>query len=163
VKTEPPPQRGLRKNPMTSGKLGMKLTIFSRLIIGYLIIFILVMAVSAYAALKLHQFNVGNRHILSIDNRILNHKKKLLDSIMSQQRYENEYILSKDIILYEQFLSAKNEFDKYLMEVLSIADTPPKKDSLNRVKSYSEHFQSLIKEESKLVGENQSYDKKWYE
>ncbi len=141
----------------------MKLTIFSRLIIGYLIIFILVMAVSAYAALKLHEFNVGNRHILSIDNRIVNYKKKLADSIMSQQRYENEYILSKDVILYEQFLLAKGEFDKYLMEVLSIADTPPKKDSLKRVRATSERYQFLIKKESELIRENRSYDKKWYE
>ncbi len=141
----------------------MKLTIFSRLIIGYLIIFLLVMAVSAYAIIKLHQFNVGNRYILSIDNRILNYKKKLTDSIISQQRYENEYIISKDIIFYEQFLSAKGKFDRYLVEVLSIADTPPKKDSLNRVKAYSERYQSLVKSESKWIRENQAYDKKWYE
>jgi uncharacterized membrane protein YfcA len=46
---------------------------------------------------------------------------------------------------------------------ISLEDTPPKKDTLNRVKAYSESYQSLIKEESKLVRENQSYDKKWYE
>jgi two-component system sensor histidine kinase GlrK len=141
----------------------MKLTLFSRLIISYIIIFVLVMAVSMYAILKLHQFNTGNYYILNIDNRILNYKKKLADVMISQQRYENEYILSKDIIFYQRFLSTKDEFNKYLVEVRSIADTPQKRDSLNRVKTYSERYQSLVQEEGKFVRENQRYDKKWYE
>ena len=93
---------------------------------GYLVIFILVMAVSVYAILKLHQFNDGTRHILSVDNRILDYERKLTDSILSQIRYERKYIITKDNALYDQFLSAKEEFNKYLAEAISIADTPQK-------------------------------------
>jgi two-component system sensor histidine kinase GlrK len=141
----------------------MRLTIFSRLIIGYLVIFILAMAVSVYAIVKLRQFNSVTRRILNIDNRILDYEKKLADSTLSQLRYEKKYFITNDIALYDQFLSAKGEFDKFLNEALSIADTPQKKDSLNRIKTYHERYQSLVQEEVEFVKGNQRYSKKLYE
>ena len=141
----------------------MRLTIFSRLVTGYLVIFILVMAVSVYAILKLHQFNAGARHILNIDNRILDYEKKLTDSILSQLRYERKYVITKDRALYDQFLSAKEGFNKYLAEALLIADTPPKKDVLGKIKTNYGRYQSLADEEVELIRKNQPYPKKWYE
>lgn len=141
----------------------MRLTIFSRLMMGYLTIFILVMIVSVYAILKLHQLNTGTRHILRIDNRILDYEEKLTDSILSQLRYEKKYIITKDIVLYDHFLLAKEDFNKFLSEVLSIADTSEKRQSLSRVKAYDERFQSLIEKEIEHVRGNQTYPKRWYE
>lgn len=130
---------------------------------GYLTIFILVMIVSVYAILKLHQLNTGTRHILRIDNRILDYEEKLTDSILSQLRYEKKYIITKDIVLYDHFLLAKEDFNKFLSEVLSIADTSEKRQSLSRVKAYDERFQSLIEKEIEHVRGNQTYPKRWYE
>lgn len=130
---------------------------------GYLVIFILVMAVSVYAILKLHQFNAGTRHILNIDNRILDYEKNLTDSILSQLRYERKFIITKDRALYDQFLSAKEGFNKYLAEALLIADTLPKKDALGKIKTYYGRYQSLADEEVELIRKNQPYPKKWYE
>ena len=141
----------------------MRLTIFSRLMIGYFAIFFLVIIVSVYAILRLHQLNSGTRHILNIDNRILDYNEKLADSILSQLRYEKKYVLTKDILLYEQFLSAKGDFAKFLSELFLIVDTPEKKDSLNRAKTHYQRFQSLIDKEIEYVRGNHSYSKKWYE
>jgi two-component system sensor histidine kinase GlrK len=101
--------------------------------IGYFAILSLVILVSAYALLRLHQLNVGTRHILNVESRILDYQEKLADSVLSQLRYEKKYILTKDILLYEQFLSAKRDFTKLLSELLLIVDTPEKKDSLGTV------------------------------
>ena len=141
----------------------MRLTIFSRLIIGYLVIFVLAITVSLYAIVKLRQFNRVTRGILNIDNRILDCEKKLVDSTLSQLRYEKKYIILRDHAIYGQFLSAKGEFDKYLGEALSITDTPQKTDSLNKIKTYHERYQSLVQEEFELVRTNQPYQKKRYE
>ena len=141
----------------------MRLTIFTRLMMGYLVIFVLVMAVSVYAILRLYQFNEGTRHILRVDNRILDDERKLTDSILSQIRYEKKYIITKDNVLYDQFLSAKGEFNKYLAEGISMADTSPKKDSLNKAKAHYERYQSLVSEEVEYVRKNQNYSKRWYE
>ncbi|OGP96281.1 MAG: hypothetical protein A2157_18555, partial [Deltaproteobacteria bacterium RBG_16_47_11] len=131
--------------------------------IGYFAIFFLVILVSVYAILKLHQLNTGTRHILNIDNRILDYKEKLADSVLSQLRYEKKYVLTKDILLYEQFLSAKGDFTKFLSELLLIVDTSEKKDSLSKAKTHYQRFQSLIDKEIEYVQENQSYSKRWYE
>ena len=141
----------------------MRLTIFSRLMIGYFAILSLVILVSAYALLRLHQLNAGTRHILNIDSRILDYQEKLADSILSQLRYERKYVLTKDILLYEQFLSAKRDFTKTLSELLLIVDTPEKKDSLSKVKTHYQRFQSLIDKEIESVQGNQSYSKRWSE
>jgi two-component system sensor histidine kinase GlrK len=131
--------------------------------IGYFAIFLLVILVSVYAILRLHQLNTGTRHILNIDNRILDYQEKLADSILSQLRYEKKYALTKDILLYEQFLSAKGDYTKFLSELLLIVDTPEKKESLSRAKTHYQRFQSLIDKEIEYVRENQSYSKRWYE
>ena len=141
----------------------MRLTIFSRLMIGYFAIFFLLILVSVYAILRLHQLNTGTRHILNIDNRILDYEEKLADSVLSQLRYEKKYVLTKDILLYEQFLSAKRDFTKFLSELLLIVDTPKKKDSLSKAKTHYQRFQSLIDKEIEFVRGNQNYSKRWYE
>jgi signal transduction histidine kinase len=131
--------------------------------IGYFAIFSLVIFVSAYAILRLHQLNAGTRHILNVDNRILDFQEKLADSTLSQLRYEKKYVLTKDILLHEQFLSAKADSAKFLSELLLIVDTPEKKDSLSQAKIHYERFQSLIAKEIENVRGNQSYSKRWSE
>jgi two-component system sensor histidine kinase GlrK len=131
--------------------------------IGYFAIFSLVILVSVYAILRLHQLNTGTRHILNIDNRILDLEEKLADSTLSQLRYEKKYVLTKDILLYDQFLSAKGDFGKFLSELLLIVDTPEKKDSLIKIRAHYQRFQSLIDKEIEYVRGNRSYSKRGYE
>lgn len=132
----------------------MRLTIFSRLMIGYIAIFSLVILVSVYAILRLNQLNTGTRHILNIDNRILDYEEKLADSTLSQLRYEKKYVLTKDILLHDQFLSAKGDY---------FVDTPEKKDLLSKIQTHYQRFQSLIDKEIEYVRGNRSYPKRWYE
>jgi two-component system sensor histidine kinase GlrK len=142
---------------------GMRFTIFSRLMLGYLTVFILVMAVSVYAILKIRQLNRATDYILNIDNRILEDQKKLAEAILSQVRYERKYFIIRDNTFYKQFLSAKGEFDKYLDDVLSVVDSPPKKECLDKIKSHYEDYQSLINQEMKHVKANRRYRKRAYD
>jgi len=108
----------------------MKLSIFSRMMIGYIALFALLIAVSSYAVVKIRKFNKLTQQILLIDSRILQHGKKMTDSILSQSRFERKFILTRDRALYDQFLSGKETFHKMLNEALAIADTPYKKNVL---------------------------------
>ena len=87
----------------------MRFTIFSRLMLDYLTVVVLVMALSVYAILKIRQLNRGANYILNIDNRILEDQKKLTDAILSQLRYERKFVITRDATFYKQFLSAKGE------------------------------------------------------
>jgi len=73
------------------------------------------------------------------NSRILDYQEKLADSVLSQLRYEKKYVLTKDILLYEQFLTAKG-IPQILSELLLIVDTPEKKDSLSKVKIHYQRF-----------------------
>jgi two-component system sensor histidine kinase GlrK len=141
----------------------MKLSIFSRMMISYLAIFVLVMAVSAYTIIKIEQFNKVTRYILAIDSRILEYEKKLADSILSQSRFERKFILTKDQAFYDQFQSGKAAFDEMLTKAIAIADTSFKKETLDLLKKQFEAYQSLVDEEIKLIRASRDYSKRKYE
>lgn len=136
----------------------MHLTIFSRLILGYLLIFILVLAISVYAILQLQQFETVTRSIQELDNQMLESEKRLSDSLLSQMRYERKYVILRDRVLYDQYLLASDDFRKNMDQALLLAATLPQREILSRVKEYYEGYQSLITEEMKFVQANQPYD-----
>jgi hypothetical protein len=98
-----------------------------------------------------------------VENRILDYNERLTDSILSQLRYAKKYFITKDIVLYNQFLSAKEDFNKFLAEVLPLADTPEKRESLIKIKGHSSRYQSLIDKGIELARNNQPFPKGWYE
>ena len=89
----------------------MRLSLFSRLILGYLPVFGLVMAVSLYALRELQRFDDITQSILDRDNRILDYEKKLADSFLSQVRYERKFVITKDQALFREFLKFKGDFE----------------------------------------------------
>jgi two-component system sensor histidine kinase GlrK len=125
----------------------MKLSIFSRLLIGFLVIFALLMGGTVYGIFKLHQLNKGTRQIIRVDNRILDLKEKMTDSFLSQLRFEKKFTLTKDLSIYNQYLSAKKDFANYFSEILPLVDTPQKSKSLSQIKMTYSRFQSLAQEE----------------
>ncbi|OGP74968.1 MAG: hypothetical protein A2W09_02990 [Deltaproteobacteria bacterium RBG_16_50_11] len=141
----------------------MRLGIFSRLLIGFLVIFALLVGGTVYGIFKLHQLNKGTRQITRIDNRILDLKEKLTDSFISQLRFERKFVLTKDPSIYTQYLSAKNDFANYFAEGLSLVDTPEKRKSLSQIKIFYNRYQSLTEEEMEQIKVNPSPFKKRYE
>ena len=131
--------------------------------IGYLVVFSLVSTGSLYAIWKLHQLNVGTRHILDVDIRILDLGKILEDSILSQLRFEKKFVITKDLALYNQFLSKKAEFDKNIADALIMTDTTPKRNALNKMKASYDTYQSLFVKEVDSIKAQRDYFKKWYE
>ncbi len=141
---------------------GMRLTIFSRLVLGYSLIFILILAISVYAIFRLQQFETVIESIQEIDNRMLEYQKKLSDSLLSQMRYERKYVIGRDRALYDQFLLASDDFKNYVHQARHFAAALPQSQRLSRVKCYHEGYQSLITEEMKFIQANQRYDQEWY-
>ncbi|KPK02108.1 MAG: hypothetical protein AMK71_03360, partial [Nitrospira bacterium SG8_35_4] len=77
----------------------MRLTIFSRLVVGYLAIFILAMAVIIYAIAQLRQLEYITHSILSVDIGVLTYDQKLTDILLSLIRYEKKFIVDNDVEL----------------------------------------------------------------
>lgn len=133
----------------------MRLTIFSRLASGFLAILLIMGAVNAYTVLNLYRLNNETSSIFNTDGRLLDIKKNLTDSIFSQLEYEKKYVITKDTVFYNQFLTANKTFDRYFTEAVSISNTLPKNDSLKQLKIYHDQYQSIVREEFESLGTDQ--------
>lgn len=139
----------------------MRLSLFSRLILGYLAVFALVIAVSLYAIRELQHFDDITQSILDRDNRVLDYGKKLGDSFLSQVRYERKFVIAKDQALYREFLKFKGDFELYIKEVLGVAD-PSSLALLNQVMQAYERYQELFDKETAHIKAHQDYPQTWY-
>jgi two-component system, NtrC family, sensor histidine kinase GlrK len=132
----------------------MRLTIFGRLAFGFLAILLIMGAVNAYTILKLYGLNNETSSIFNTDGRLLDIKKNLSDSFLSQLESEKKYTITKDIVFYNQFITANKTFDKYFTEAVSISNGLQKKDSLKQVKTYYDQYQSIVREEIESLNRN---------
>jgi len=126
----------------------MKLTIFSRVLIGYLALILLVMAMGAYTFYQMTQINQVTESILTFNNQMIDLSEKLLDLIYSQVRYEKKFIISKDDIFYEEFLRLQNDFDQTLNGMTPPEDVPQAVLHLKNIKDLSQNYQALVHEEA---------------
>ncbi|HEY7319337.1 MAG TPA: ATP-binding protein [Candidatus Binatia bacterium] len=139
----------------------MRLTLFSRLILGYLAVFALVIAVSLYTLQQLQRFDDITQSILERDNRILDYEKKLADSFLSQVRYERKYVIAKDQTLYREFLKFKGDFERDLSEASELAD-PKLAELLNEVRQGYAQYQELFDKEIAQIRAHRDYPQGWY-
>lgn len=135
----------------------MRPTILTRMVIGYLAIFIPMAAVSAYTVSQLALFHRVTSGILHIDNRMRDLEEKLSDSILALTRYEKKYIITKDKELYKQFMLTERDVTERLDEATSIADTLHKRETLNRIKNYYQRYTSTFNEEVGFINKKQTY------
>ena len=139
----------------------MRLSLFSRLVLGYLVVFALVTTVSIYAIGELRRIEEITRSILDRDNRVLDYEKKLADNFLSQIRYERKYTIAKDQALYREFLKFKGDFERDLEEALAVAD-PKSADILSQVKQDYFAYQDLFAKEMVHIKADQDYSQEWY-
>ena len=132
------------------------------MVIGYLAIFLLVVAMSAYAIARIGKFNEVTKSVLMTNNRIIDYTVKLRDSILSQIRYERKFLITKDQVFYTQFSRFKSDFDQYLDELLSVADSSQVMSLVKSVRNSYQTYQTLFNEEVKYLKDGQSYSQQRY-
>lgn len=140
----------------------MRLTIFSRLVLSYLVISMLGLAASVYAIYQLREFEEGIRSILEVDNRLMDYEKKMTDALLSEMRFENKYAILRDRALYEEFLLARNDFDRYLLQGLIVANRSPQEKHLENVKQLHARYQGFIAREVQWIEAQEAYPQAWY-
>jgi len=122
----------------------MKLTIFSRLTIGYLTVFVIIGAMNLYAFLMLSQANSEMRRTVIVDERLLDIRKKLSDSILMQMGYEKKFLITKERTFLDRLDTAKRDFVQFLEEASTIADSSKQRVYLGRITVLFERYRSLL-------------------
>ena len=139
----------------------MRLSLFSRVTLGYLVIFVLVTAASGYAIFQLGQFDELTESILTIDNRVLDKEKTLEDLLLSQSRYEQKFAITHDQALYNEFMRLKEDFHMQLEQAQNFADAAAR-EALNEIKKNYQAYEDLVAQEAKLVGMRRTYSQTAY-
>lgn len=140
----------------------MRLSIFYRLIISYMAVFVPVIIVSVYALFQLNHFNNITHSIIDTDNLIIDYGKKMSDSFLSQIQYERKYIIIKNNAFYEHFALAEKDFNQYFQQVISIVDTQRKRDLLFKIKNSYNQYLALFNEEIEFIRANKRYPQEIY-
>ncbi len=125
----------------------MRLTIFARLSLGYLAILLILGAVNGYTLLKLYRLKHETSSIFNIDGRLLDLKKNLTDSLLSQIGHEKKFLITKDPAYSRQFLTENGLFNKYLAEADSIARSLPMKQTIDTIKVSYDQYKNIVTEE----------------
>ena len=145
-------------NPQRRIKFG----IFPRLTAGYLAVLFLLGASNVYAILKLVQFNATIANDYKEDIRMLDAGRRIVDSVFSQRRNEQKFMLTGDDVFYRQFLTAKADFEKLLAELNAFSPSSDKSNMINRIGRYQQRYQSLVNAEIDDLKHHRNYDRNRY-
>jgi two-component system sensor histidine kinase GlrK len=141
----------------------MRLTLFSRTVLGYLIFVVLVSAVSIFSIYQLSEVSKVSRSIILFDNTLLGFYEKLTNTLFSETGNEKKFIIMKDDAFYDRYQEAKKDFDQQLFELIVLTKSASAKSALNNINRLHHRFGELFGEEVRLLREGVVYDKGWYE
>ena len=139
----------------------MRLSLFSRLTLGYLTIFVLVTAVSVYAVAQFYRVAELTQSMLNFDNRVLELEDILRDKLLSQSRYEQRFVITKDEALFEQFLRLKEDFNVQLGRALALGDAAAQ-GLLRQVQADYRGYEELVVSEADLLRGRKAYSQVQY-
>ena len=124
---------------------------------GYLAIFLLVMALSFYVVIKIGHFNKVTQSVVSTNNRIVEQAGKLTDMILSQIRYERKFLISKDEAFFTQFQKLQGDANRCFVEMGVMADSEEIKEFLDKARASYQNYQSLFMQELQYLKAGQTY------
>ena len=127
------------------------MSLFARLVIGFLVVLALVSGVSLYALKNLKHFDRITRSILQNEMRAGDYEKKLADSLDSEMRYASRYLILKDEALYREFEKFTAQFRDDVDKALAQADADAA-TLLNEIKTGHEQYNDLVEEDIPIAG-----------
>jgi two-component system sensor histidine kinase GlrK len=137
------------------------MTLFSRLVVGFLVVFALVAGLSLYALQNLQQFDRITRSILENEIRVGGYEKKLADNLLSEIRYERKYVIAKEEALYTEFQKFAGDFQSDLDKARSVADSETAQ-VIAEINTAHNHYLHLLEKERAHLKARQPYPQGWY-
>ncbi len=140
----------------------MKLTIFARLALGYLLLVLLVFSIGAFSRYQLDSVREKTGSMIRNDTLLLEVQKKLLDSLLSGERNEEKYVLLHDPALLEEYRKAEAAFVKHLKEAGAISTYQDLRELLKKIETYHKQYSETFKEELGFIIRKEEYPRDEY-
>jgi two-component system, NtrC family, sensor histidine kinase GlrK len=132
------------------GAVRLKLSIYARLVISYLVFAAMLAGVSFFFIYHLDRFNQVIQSIVVNDTAATEFSIQLSDTLLSEVRNERKYVLLNDDQLYQNYLETGNEFERLLQKALAELTSPETAESLQAVADQHLQFTRLVEEERRL-------------
>jgi two-component system, NtrC family, sensor histidine kinase GlrK len=140
----------------------MKMGILPRWLLGYLAVFFLLAASNFYAVWMLQELGGSTIPSINADINVLDCQKRLVDSLLSQLRYERKYLLMGDPTLYAQFVQAGREFRQRVSEGRKAAKAGLDRGFFDSVEGLHLRYSALVNEEVNFFVSRREYDPEKY-
>ncbi|MBN1903625.1 MAG: HAMP domain-containing protein [Deltaproteobacteria bacterium] len=141
----------------------MKLTIFKRLIAGFFLILLVVVALSAYSVLKFRELNQAIRSISAVDSETLRCADRLRDGLYTLRKFERKYVISEDKDFLDQFHETEKSFQRDLDQIKSLLDAAGNHDRALLLRDACEKYSMKVEEEAELVRDKAGYNNRGFE
>ena len=127
------------------------MTIFSRLMLSYIVLLVMATGVSTYSILQLGQMREVTHSIILLDTNLLDLHKNMVDALLSVSRYEKNITVMWNPDLYKSFLSSNKDFERYLDEAMHLAEPGEMQEVLFRLGNKYRAYQARFAEEVSLL------------
>lgn len=140
----------------------MRLSIFGRLVIGYLVLFSMLAGLSLYFIYQLGLFNRITRSIILKDTSALEFSNQLTDALLTEARNDRKYVVLKDEELYRSSLQARKEFNQLLDNALQQNYSEEVKHIFYTINVQHRNFSQLVDVERQQLQASKPYSPDWY-
>jgi CHASE3 domain sensor protein len=141
----------------------MAISIFWRLILGITGILFLAVAVCVYTIIQLGTLSQTARSALDVDQRMVGYQEALTDSFLSEVRYGGKYIFTHTEDRHAQMRQFKNDFDRYMGEIKSLAESAEITASLSKIDRLHRQYHELLDREVAYIRAKQTYAQSRYQ
>jgi two-component system sensor histidine kinase GlrK len=119
--------------------------------LSYIALLVMATGVSTYSILQLGQMRGITHSIILLDTNLLDLHKNMADALLSASRYEKNITIMWDPALYKSFLASKKDFERYLEEAMTLAETGEIHQVLSRLEEMHRAYQALFAKEVALL------------
>jgi GGDEF domain-containing protein/CHASE3 domain sensor protein len=135
--------------------MGMKLTIYRKLLLSYLAMALLTVLASAYAIFSLQQLNDLAYRIINEDFAVVEQSKRLMDTLIARESAEKRYIILRDPTIEEIYRSRSREFSS-ILDQMQQSRFPAAGATISRLALLNNEHETLFSREVGLVLGNQA-------
>ena len=121
-----------------------RLKIARKLMLGYSVLMILLVGISAYALFNLNQLNELNNSILNSDLPVITASEKMINVILEQERHAQRYLILKTPEELKSFWDKGKEFNQLTEHIRSLPSHNAHR--LNRIVSLHMEYNSILSE-----------------
>jgi two-component system sensor histidine kinase GlrK len=124
------------------------------MIISYLVIVVFVIVIGTYSILKWNQLNQVTNSILVTDQPTIDTEKKMIDSLLSQVRNEQKFLITRDEAFYNLFRTQQSEFTSLLNQLNTYLATPEEKELKREINNLYMRYNLLLTKEIASLRKN---------